>query len=241
MHFDALNQSQSRCQYWQSKLISVHRGGTSKWGGISKATDCAFARQTRSSSSSSRNNIKDRKNICICKHRSRGVDNTTTTAAAPQQVKEPSQSSMQIFVRTPIQPLQQFKVDEAPIKTIAMDFHQFSIVEDRGFGTYTNALDRTCVLPSRGTVSKTICCQTCMRRSEQSSRINTVPAVCLKRQMTAGHQTPPLATCLWLAIIFRNANYIPLDFFVVTEQHKEDNLAQELSSVAHENCCLYYW
>lgn len=101
---------------------------------------------------------------------------------------------MQIFVRRPIQPLKQSKADEALVKMIAMDFQSFSIVEDRGFRTYTQALDPTYVLPSKATVTKRMLPNLYDKiRAELKERIKTVPAV---SQPTAGHQTPPPGTCL---------------------------------------------
>lgn len=156
-------------------------------------------------------------------------------AAPPPQVRQPRQSSMQMFIRRPIQPLQQSKVDEALIKMIAVDFQPFSIVEDRGFRTYTQALDPTYVLPSRSTISKRMLPNLYEKvRAELKEKIKTVPAVCLTTDCWTSHTTTSYmsVTCHYIHEYKLHSNL--LDCFVVTEQHTADNLAQELSSVADE-------
>ncbi|KAK1895522.1 Zinc finger BED domain containing protein 4 [Dissostichus eleginoides] len=84
------------------------------------------------------------------------------------------------FIKRPIQPLQQSKVDQALVKMIATDFQPFSIVEDRGFRAYTEALDPSYVLPSRGTISKRMLPNLFEKvRADIEEQIKTAPAVCL--------------------------------------------------------------
>lgn len=142
---------------------------------------------------------------------------------------------MQIFVRRPIQPLQLSKVDHALVKLIAMDFQPFSIVEDRGFRTYTQALDPTYVPPSKATVTKRMLPNLYEKvRAEHKERIKTVPAVCLTTDCWTSNTTSSYmsVTCHYIQECKLHSNL--LDCFVVTEQHTADTLAQELSSVAHE-------
>lgn len=56
-------------------------------------------------------------------------------------------------------PAKQNTVDEELAKMIAEDFQPFSIVEDRGFRSYTHALNPMYVLPSRKTLSQKIILQ----------------------------------------------------------------------------------
>uniref|UniRef100_A0A3Q3W4M7 HAT C-terminal dimerisation domain-containing protein n=1 Tax=Mola mola TaxID=94237 RepID=A0A3Q3W4M7_MOLML len=152
-----------------------------------------------------------------------GVSTNTTT------------SSVQIFVMSPIQPLELSKANEALVKMIAMDYQPFSIVEDRGFRTYTQALDPTYVLPSRATVSKRMLPNLYEKvRTELRERILTVPAVCLTIDRWTSNTTTSYVsvTCHYIQECKLHSKL--LDCFVVTKQDTAGNLAQGLSSVAHE-------
>ena len=157
----------------------------------------------------------------------------TATTTAPQVArKRPRQTTMGGFIKRPIQPLQQSKVDQALVKMIATDFQPFSIVEDRGFRAYTEALDPSYVLPSRGTISKRMLANLC--RADIEEQIKTAPAVCLTTDCWTSNTTTSYmsVTCHYITDFKLRSNL--LDCFVVTEQHTSQNLAQELSRVAKE-------
>ncbi|KAK1904300.1 Zinc finger BED domain containing protein 1 [Dissostichus eleginoides] len=139
------------------------------------------------------------------------------------------------FIKRPIQPLQQSKVDQALVKMIATDFQPFSIVEDRGFRAYTEALDPSYVLPSRGTISKRMLPNLFEKvRADIEEQIKTAPAVCLTTDCWTSNTTTSYmsVTCHYITDFKLRSNL--LDCFVVTEQHTSQNLAQELSRVAKE-------
>lgn len=133
-------------------LISIHGGSTSNMRRHLKGKHPTVLLPDRQEAAAAETTSETARTSASASTDPGVLTNTATAAAAPQQEGQPRQSSMQIFVRRPIQPLQQSKVDEALVKMIAIDFQLFSIVEDRGFRS--TALDPTYVLPSKATVTK---------------------------------------------------------------------------------------
>lgn len=239
MHFDAVTPSQARCHGCKT-TISSHGGSTSNMRRhlktkhptvlLPERPEAAAADMTPETATTSASTSTDPGST------SSTTTTTTTRAPPPQQGRQSRQSSMQAFIRRPIQPIQQSKVDEALVKMIAMDFQPFSIVEDRGFRSYTQALDPTYVLPSRGTISKRMLPNLYEKvRAELKCKIKTAPAVCLTTDCWTSNTTTSYisVTCHYIDDDYKLQSNL-LDCFVMTEQHTADNLAQELSSVAHE-------
>ena len=58
------------------------------------------------------------------------------------------------FIPKQMTPAKKISADEELAKMIAMDFQPFSIVEDKGFKAFVQAINPTYVLPSRKTLSQ---------------------------------------------------------------------------------------
>lgn len=180
----------------QKKLISINEGNTSNMRRQLKGKHPTVLLPDRQEAAAAAETTSEAARTSASASTDPGVlTNTAAVAAAPQQVRQPREFSMQIFVRRPIQPLQQSKVDEALVKMIAMHFQPFSTVVNGGFRTYTQALEPTYSMSYPApTVTKRMLPNLYDKvRAELKERIKTVPAV---SQLTAGHQTPPPGTCL---------------------------------------------
>ena len=236
MHFVAEYQSQARCQYCRNK-ISIHGGSTSNMMRHLKT------KQPTVSLSGPQESETETAATAT------GTDTATTTAAATTSAtsasttatttatipKRQRQTSLGGFVRRPIQPLQQGKVDEALVKMLATDFQPFSIVEDRGFRAYTQALDPTYVLPSRSTLSTQMVPNLFEKvRADLRERIRSAPAICLTTDCWTSNTTTSYmsVTCHYIYNFKLEANL--LDCFELQSNHTSENLAQELKRVAQE-------
>lgn len=82
-----------------------------------------------------------------------------SSSTSPQAPRPTIHRSMSQFLQKTMTPAKQKTVDEELAKMIAEDFQPFSTVEDRGFRSYTHALNPMYVLPSRKTLSKKIILQ----------------------------------------------------------------------------------
>nr|XP_055044282.1 zinc finger BED domain-containing protein 4-like [Misgurnus anguillicaudatus] len=118
---------------------------------------------------------------------------------------------------------------------IALDLQPFSIVEDRGFKTFTKALNPSYILPSRQTLSKTIIPEMFLKIHEQiMEKVNKASAVCLTTDCWTSR-----ATCGFMSVTCHFIeNYkmesCLLDCFEFTERHTADNLADNLLRIARE-------
>ena len=238
MHFVAENQSQARCQYCRNK-ISIHGGSTSNMMRHVKTKHPTL----------SLSGPQESETETAATATATGTDTATTTAAATTSAtsasttatttatipKRQRQTSLGGFVRRPIQPLQQGKVDEALVKMLATDFQPFSIVEDRGFRAYTQALDPTYVLPSRSTLSTQMVPNLFEKvRADLRERIRSAPAICLTTDCWTSNTTTSYmsVTCHYIYNFKLEANL--LDCFELQSNHTSENLAQELKRVAQE-------
>ena len=121
------------------------------------------------------------------------------------------------------------------MKMLATDFQPFSIVEDRGFRAYTQALDPTYVLSSRSTLSTQMVPNLFEKvRADLRERIRSAPAICLTTDCWTSNTTTSYmsVTCHYIYNFKLEANL--LDCFELQSNHTSENLAQELKRVAQE-------
>ena len=87
-----------------------------------------------------------------------------------------------------ITPAQQNRLDEELAKMIANDFQPFSIVEDKGFRSFIQALNPTYVPPSRKTLFQQIIPRLYDReRASLQERVKEATAVCLTTDYWTHH------------------------------------------------------
>ncbi|XP_051778436.1 E3 SUMO-protein ligase ZBED1-like [Erpetoichthys calabaricus] len=146
-----------------------------------------------------------------------------------------TQSSMRQFVQKAITPVKQNTIDEELAKMIAHDFQPFSIVEDKGFRTFTHALNPFYVIPSRKTLSHKIIPNLYDRkRASLQERVKKAPGVCLTTDCWTSRATTSnmSVTCHFI----ENYKMVTclLDCFEFSDRHTSNNLAEELLKVAKE-------
>nr|XP_055059808.1 E3 SUMO-protein ligase ZBED1-like [Misgurnus anguillicaudatus] len=142
---------------------------------------------------------------------------------------------MGAFVRRPIQPLQQAKVDESLVKMIAKDFQPFSIVENEGFREYSQTLNPSYVLPSRHTISRRMLPNMYEKvRADLKDIIKDVSAVCLTTDCWTSRTTTSYiaVTCHYISDFELKSAL--LDCCTITEHHTAEQLAYKLDQVTQE-------
>ena len=143
---------------------------------------------------------------------------------------------MTSFVRTPIGPVKQSKVDEELVKMIAMDFQPLSIVSDTGFRRFSKAIDPSYILPNRKTISNTLMPQLYSRiKEEVKVKVSNASAVCLTTDAWTSRTTTSFmaVTCHFIDEHFTLSSPL-LDCFSFTDRHTADNLAAELTKICEE-------
>lgn len=70
---------------------------------------------------------------------------STASSSTPPQPPRPTQSSMSQFLQKAMTPARQNTIDEELAKMVARDFQPFSIVDDKGFRSYTHMLSIQCM------------------------------------------------------------------------------------------------
>ena len=146
-----------------------------------------------------------------------------------------TQSSISQFISKAMTPARQNIVDEELAKMIASDFQPFSIVEDKGFRSFTQALNPMYVPPSRKTLSQKIIPRLYDReRASLLARVKEATAVCL----TTDYWTSRTTTSFMSVTCHFIENYKTvaclLDCFEFSDRHTSENLAEELLRVAKE-------
>ncbi|XP_051241559.1 E3 SUMO-protein ligase ZBED1-like [Dicentrarchus labrax] len=163
---------------------------------------------------------------------------TTSTASAsipPQPPRPTSQSSMSQFLQKAITPAKQNSVDEELAKMIARDFQPFSIVEDKGFRSYTRALNPMYALPSRKTLSQKIFPGLYDKeRALLLERVKKATGVCLTTDCWTSRTTTSYmsVTCHFIER-YKMVSCL-LDCFEFSDRHTSENLAEQLLKVAKE-------
>lgn len=158
---------------------------------------------------------------------------TLQTSGTPQPTAR--QSSISQFMPKAMTPARQNAIDEELAKMIARDFQPFSVVEDKGFRSYTQDLNPMYVLPSRKTLSqKTIPRLYDRERASLQERVKEATAVCLTTDCWTSRTTTSFmsVTCHFI----ENYKMVSclLDCFEFSDRHTAENLAEELLRVAKE-------
>lgn len=137
-----------------------------------------------------------------------------SSSTSPQAPRPTIHRSMSQFLQKTMTPAKQKTVDEELAKMIAEDFQPFSIVEDRGFRSYTHALNPMYVLPSRKTLSKKIILQLYYEKHvlllERVKKKTPLPFV----STTAGHSELPHPTCQLHATLLKSSRWCPVCWIV---------------------------
>lgn len=197
MHFGKVNPTQAKCHICKN-LISTHGASTpnmqrhlknkhptalledTQGGGAAAAATTAMVTRTGAAETSALSTSV----ASTSQDSGAGASAATATAttAAPQMVRRrQTQISMGVFMRRPIQPLQQSKVHEALVKMIAMDFHPFwlkwlkiraSVVE--GIRYWNRPMSFLVELQFQSN-----CCPTCTRGSIRPQRSDPNCSCCL--------------------------------------------------------------
>lgn len=166
---------------------------------------------------------------------STGPEPSKLAADSTVLLKTAGQTKMSTFILKQMTPAKQISVDEELAKMIASDFQPFSIVEDKGFKSFVQALNPTYVLPSRKTLSQTIIPQ--LYNTECAlwqDRVKKASAVCLTTDCWTSR-----TTCSYMSVTchfienFKMTSCL-LDCFEFAERHTAENLAEELLRVAKE-------
>lgn len=181
---------------------------------------------------------------------STGTVATAVSTATPQASGTPrpvaTQSSISQYMPKAMTPARQNPVDEELAKMIASDFQPFSIVENKGFRSYSHALNPMYVLPRRKTLSQTTIPRLYDReRASLQERVQKVTAVCLTTDCWTSRTTTSFmsVTCHFI----ENYKMVSclLDCFEFSDRHTSENLAEELLRVAKEGqvenkvlCCV---
>ncbi|KAI4795310.1 hypothetical protein KUCAC02_031495 [Chaenocephalus aceratus] len=132
-------------------------------------------------------------------------------------------------------PVRQNIVDEELAKMIASDFQPFSIVEDKGFRSFTQALNPMCVPPSRKTLSQKIIPRLYDREhASLQARVKEATAVCLTTDCWTSRTTTSFKSVTCHFIENYNTVACLLDCFEFRDRHTSENLAGELLRVAKE-------
>lgn len=150
----------------------------------------------------------------------------SASISPPQLPSRPtSQSSMSQFLQKAVTPAKQDSIDEKLAKMIAQDFQPFSIVEDKGFRSYTYALNPMYTLPSRKTLSQKIIPGLYDRERA---------FVCLTTDCWTSRTTTSYMSVTCHFIEKYNIVSCLLDCFEFSDRQTSDNLAEQLLRVAKE-------
>lgn len=154
---------------------------------------------------------------------------TPQASGTPRRIA--TQSSLSQFMPKAMTPARQNTVDEELAKMIASDFQPLSVVEDKGFRSYTHALNPIYAIPSKNTLSQTIIPRLYDRdRASLRERVKNSTAVCLTTDCWRATTSFMSVTCHFIE------NYIMvsclLDCFEFSDRHTSENLAEELKRVA---------
>ncbi|XP_069600377.1 zinc finger BED domain-containing protein 4-like [Ranitomeya imitator] len=161
---------------------------------------------------------------------------STATLQASVRPKTSTQTSMHQFMpNKALTPAKKISIDEELTKMIAKDFQPFSIVEDKGFRSYTQALNPMYVIPCRRTLSQTIIPRLYdIERASLQEKVSMASSVCLTTDCWTSRATTSFmsVTCHFI----ENYKMVSclLDCFEFTERHTSDNLAAELFRVVKE-------
>lgn len=231
MHFNNLNNTKSECRICQIK-ISYRAGSTNN-----------LHRHIRTVHPTVQLEEKRQASVPATEHENASASTGTVAAAVstatPQASGTPrpvaTQSSISQYMPKAMTPARQNTVDEELAKMIASDFQPFSIVEDKGFRSYSHALNPMYVLPSRKTLSQTTIPRLYDReRASLQERVQKVTAVCLTTDCWTSRTTTSFmsVTCHFI----ENYKMVSclLDCFEFSDRHTSENLAEELLRVAKE-------
>lgn len=168
-----------------------------------------------------------------------GITTTATvssnTAVSASRPIVGVQASLSQYMTKALGQSKQKTLDEELAKLIALDYQPLSIVEDKGFRSFTNALNPSYILPSRKTLSKSLIPQLYDKtRAALQERIDKASAVSLTTDCWTS-----IATCSYMSITCHFVEDYKmfsclLDCFQFTERHTADNLADELLRIARE-------
>ena len=160
------------------------------------------------------------------------VIGTTVTSAARLIKKTHCQTTLTHDSMTPLKPN---SLDEELAKMIARDFQPFSIVEDKGFRSFTKALNPSYILPSKKTLSQsTIPKLFDKERALLQERVSKATAVCLTTDSwTSRTTTSSMSVTCHFIENYKMVSCI-LDCFQFSDIHTSENLAEELLRVAKE-------
>ncbi|KAI4818229.1 hypothetical protein KUCAC02_011581 [Chaenocephalus aceratus] len=132
-------------------------------------------------------------------------------------------------------PVRQNIVDEELAKMIASDFQPFSIVEDKGFRSFIQALNPMYVPPSRKTLTQKIIPRLYDREhASLQARVKEATAVCLTTDCWTSRTTTSFVSVTCHFIENYNTVACLLDCFEFSDRHTSENLAGELLRVAKE-------
>lgn len=161
---------------------------------------------------------------------------SSTTSGIGTFLQQSKQNPMTRYVRAPIGPIRQSKVEEQLLKMIALDLQPFSVVDDKGFRSFVKALVPSYVLPNRKTLSGTLLPQLYDNiKAELMIKVSNASAVCLTTDCWTSHTTTSFmaVTCPYVDDNFKLVSSL-LDCFPFTERHTADNLSVELSKICEE-------
>ncbi|XP_073470722.1 zinc finger BED domain-containing protein 4-like [Aquarana catesbeiana] len=161
---------------------------------------------------------------------------SSTTSGIGTFVQQSRQNPITRYVRAPIGPIRQSKLDEQLVKMIALDLQPFSVVDDKGFRSFVKALDPSYVLPNRKTLSGSLLPQLYDSiKAELMVKVSNASAVCLTTDCWTSRTTTSFmaVTCHYIDDNFKLSSSL-LDCFSFTERHTADNLSVELSKICEE-------
>ena len=167
MHFDQENNTWAKCKHCKN-LILIHGGTTSnlrRHSNTKHATALLEDRQAAAAmTTTSTTTTETAATTSSTASASTGVPATTSQTVR----RRPIQSTLGAFVRRPVQPLQQSKVDIALIKmTVTFSYFQLWLTRDSG---NTHRLWTHHMSFQAGAQFLTGCCLICVTKSEQTSR-----------------------------------------------------------------------
>lgn len=179
LHFDEAGSQKAKCKLC-SIILSGQGGSTSNYRRhLQTKHPTALLVQVRQEESTKSTSASGTASTVAVSSDTASTSSASTSGTSTS-VQRTRQSQITSFVRTPIGPVRQSKVDEELVKMIALDLQPFSVVDDTGFRRLLKALDPSYVLPNRKTISNTLVPQLYSKiKEEVMVKISKASAVCL--------------------------------------------------------------